>query len=156
MKDNLLYENINRIMKKKGWIDIPSFGVSMYPLIKEGDVCRFTSINGADNIKEGDIILYVTEEGQLVGHRYLHFFNQDGIRYYVLKGDTNVFWDHPIKSSQMIGKVEYIRKRKLLIRAQGFISKIWGNIAITLPIMPRLCKQYLSLHQRIKIHMKHI
>lgn len=156
MQENLLYENINHIMKKRGWIDIPSFGVSMYPLIKEGDVCRFIPLRNDDNLKAGDIVLYITEEGQLVGHRYLHSFIQDGVRYYVLKGDTNVFWDHPIESSQIIGKLEYIKKRRNLIRNQGTIFRIWGKIVLILPIFPRLCKQYLSLQQRIKVHMKHI
>jgi signal peptidase I len=151
MEENFLITNINRLIKKKGWIDIPSSGVSMYPLIKEGDVCRFIPIKSDNFFKKGEIILYISDEGQLVGHRYIQSIFEKSILYHVMKGDTNVFWDQPVENSQIIGKLEIIKKKKIHLRTQGIISKLWGSIVFALPALPRYCKHYLSLKRRLRI-----
>lgn len=107
---SLPFSGIKYLLQKQGWVDIPSSGVSMYPLIKEGDICRFIPL-GSKELKKGDVVLFVSNQGQLIGHRYYENFVENGVLYYVCKGDTNISVDSPVLTSQLIGKLVCIKKR---------------------------------------------
>ncbi|MFC3884799.1 hypothetical protein ACFOU2_15520 [Bacillus songklensis] len=143
--------SIKSLLKKKGWIEIPSSGVSMYPLIKQGDICRFIPLDSKSKLKKSEIILFVCEDGRLIGHRYYRTFVENGVSYYVFKGDTNVFPDPPVEGSQLIGKLVLIKKKKFRINPQGSFSQLWGSIVFAFPLVPRYCKKYLSLKSRLRV-----
>ncbi|WP_440603800.1 S24/S26 family peptidase [Bacillus sp. GB_SG_008] len=154
MKEHSLpVSGIKYLLQKQGWVDIPSSGVSMYPLIKEGDICRFIPL-GSKEVKKGEVLLFVSNQGQLIGHRYYDNFVEKGVLYYVCKGDTNISVDSPIKKSQLIGKLVFIKKKKFQLNSQGFIAQLWGGIVLTFPSLPRGCKKYLDLRTRLRIWSK--
>ncbi|MGF9965382.1 S24/S26 family peptidase [Bacillus rhizoplanae] len=151
---SLQVSGIKYLLQKQGWVDLPSSGVSMYPLIKEGDICRFISLDCNETLRKGEVVLFVSDQGQLIGHRYYYTFVENGVLYYVCKGDTNVSFDSPVTTSQLIGKLVYIKKKKFQRNAQGFIARLWGFIVLAFPILPRGCKKYLYLRTRLKIWSK--
>lgn len=142
--------NINRLLEKRGWIDIPSSGISMYPIIKEGDICRFVPFNEDKELKKGEIILFISDYGQLVGHRFYRKYVENGVPYFLFKGDTNVVPDPPVTASQLVGKLILIRKRTLRIKPQGSIFQLWGSVVFALPALPRYCKKYLTLRKSLR------
>lgn len=150
MQQNYPISSIKSILQKRGWIDIPSSGVSMYPLIKQGDICRFIPLESTRKLKKGDILLFVHEKGSLVGHRYYRQYVKDGETFFIFKGDTNALPDTPVKSSQIVGKLSLIKKGKLQFKPQGLLIKLWGIIVFTLPFLPRLCREYLSRKSNIR------
>lgn len=155
MKEHSLpVSGIKYLLQKQGWVDIPSSGVSMYPLIKEGDICRFIPLGSNETLKKGEVLLFVSNQGQLIGHRYYNNFVENGVLYYVCKGDTNISVDSPIKKSQLIGKLVFIKKKKFQLNSQGFIAQLWGGIVLTFPSLPRGCKKYLDLRTRLRIWSK--
>jgi signal peptidase len=138
---------IKHLLKKKGWVDIPSNGNSMYPLIKEGNICRFISIK--EKLVRGDIILYLSEEGHLVGHRYLHSYVENGALYHIFKGDTNFSPDPPVNENQLIGKLAWIKKKHLCFQAKGLLANWWGAVVLTLPVLPRFCKRFRYSNSKV-------
>ncbi|MFD0771240.1 hypothetical protein ACFQZ1_21070 [Bacillus sp. CGMCC 1.60114] len=146
---SLQISGIKYLLQKQGWVDIPSSGVSMYPLIKEGDICRFVPL-GSKELRKGEVVLFVSNQGQLVGHRYYDNFVENGVLYYKCKGDTNVSVDSPVKKSQLIGKLVCIKKKKFQLNCDGFIARLWRCIVLTLPSLPRWCRKYLYLWTRLK------
>lgn len=145
---------LKHLIKKYGSVDIPSNGVSMYPLIQQGDVCRFIPIHPKEELNKGDIILFVSDEGLLVGHRYCGSYLENGIRYYIFKGDTNVMMDPPVMDCQLIGKLTLIKKKRFCLYPDGIISKLWGKLIFVIPILPRYCKKYLHYKEKMILLMK--
>jgi signal peptidase I len=130
---------IKQFLIQRGWIDIPANGTSMYPLIKEGNVCRFTPLDPAEPLKKGDIILYLSDHGQLIGHRYSHHYVEGDSRCYIFKGDTNALPDPPVKETQLIGKLTSIKKGIFRLNQTGVLARFWGAVCFALPMIPKYC-----------------
>lgn len=127
------------VIKKEGWIELPSSGNSMFPIIKEGNICRFSSCTpGA--IKKGDIILFYTLQGQLIAHR---FYKTDRTLYY-FKGDTNLGFDEPIESRQILGRLEAIYKKSRKVLPETLIPTLWGKIILSFPYISSILQRYLN------------
>ncbi|MFD2214036.1 signal peptidase I [Metabacillus endolithicus] len=132
-------------IKKYGWIDLPSYGTSMFPYIKKGNVCRFVAFDEM-NVKKGDILLYHTNTGQLIAHRLLSVLKQDNNqKQFVLKGDTNLCSDEPINQNQIIGKLITIQTTKRKKYANKFHAIVWSNIILSFPFLSKLLRYSLSL-----------
>ncbi len=136
-------ELIKSTVVKDGYIDLPSMGDSMFPLIKQGDICRFYSLNH-NSIKKGDIILYFTDSGRLVAHRYIKaLYLEDKIQY-IFKGDANLGLDQPVFENQLLGKLQFIKRgnKKLLVDNSLFFY--WGKIILLFPIISGLLRNHLK------------
>jgi signal peptidase I len=136
--------NIHQLIKKRGWIDIPSSGVSMFPLIKEGDVCRFMPFKTTNDLKKGDIILFVTHQGNLVGHRFCGKFTKNEYPFFIFKGDTNYNSDPPVEEWQLVGRLVHIKKRRFTLKSHGALFQLWGGIVQLMPFLPRYCKSIIK------------
>lgn len=135
---------LSQHLRKQGFLEIASVGDSMYPLIREGDLCRFEPVV-PDTVRKGDVLLFVTKDGHLVGHRYLSQYSKQGENYYVCKGDTNKFPDEPIRSQQIIGKLTLIRTApRRMIRMEGLLPRMWGVLTVRVPRMWRLLRLVLA------------
>jgi signal peptidase I len=131
-------------MKKDGFIDLPSDGSSMYPLLKIGDICRFISVNPL-KLKKGDIILFHSKAGQLIGHRYFYTKKLEGTLYYFLKGDTNLAFDQPITEEQIIGKLTFIQRRDKTIHIENLSASLWGWLILSIPALSGFLRRYINM-----------
>ncbi|NHM29292.1 hypothetical protein [Neobacillus terrae] len=139
---------LKRAIMKDGWLELPSFGNSMFPLIKQGTICRFTP-HSPNNVKKGDILLFYSLNGQLIAHRYYSSKIKNKTREYNFKGDTNLGWDRPIEESRVLGKLEVIYKRTFEIHSDNFIPVLWGGIIMAFPQVSGILRRYLN--HRIKL-----
>lgn len=124
---------------KHGSIDLPAHGHSMFPLINEGEICRFESCDGS-LLKKGDIALFHSWNGQLVAHR---FYRHETIRQrpcLVFKGDTNWGPDEPVVQEQLIGKLVRIQKRNTIVHVTDGMVKLWSKIIVSFPFLSLLLK----------------
>ena len=120
---------IKEVMDKKGWMDLPAEGMSMYPLINEGNRCRFVTLKDA-TIEKGDIILFQNSSGQLVAHRFLCIeFCGNQVKY-LFKGDTNLGCDELVSEEQMIGKLVKIRKENVTLSLSHPLAKVWSKLIL--------------------------
>ncbi|RKD23154.1 hypothetical protein BEP19_13125 [Ammoniphilus oxalaticus] len=147
---NPLGSSIKSILAKKGWVDIPASGVSMFPLIKEGDICRFVPLSAELDLKKGDVYLFQTEDGQLIGHRYYHSFLKNQILFHAFKGDSNVQFDPPLSPEQLIGKLISIKKKRSVLKTGGRVTRIWTRFILSFPTVPVYCKKGFYYWRRLK------
>ncbi|MGA9228006.1 MAG: signal peptidase I [Mesobacillus sp.] len=131
-------------VEKDGFLELPAQGDSMFPLIQRGDVCRFSPCS-PDSLVKGDIVLFHTEHGQLIAHRVLHRQMIDGSLHYILKGDSNLGCDAPVKEGQMIGKLSSIKKKVRELSIERSIAKLWGKLILSLPFLSGMVRRYLNL-----------
>lgn len=130
---------VREVLRKRGWIDLPSHGTSMYPLIKEGDICRFSSCNPSE-LKKMDIILFSTPSKGFVAHRLIRINNTR----YICKGDGNLGFDPPLDQSHILGKLLSIKRGNKNIYLDNFSLKIWGQLIQAVPFISPLIRLYLK------------
>lgn len=138
-----------KTIRKYGWMDLPSYGTSMYPLIQKGNICRFVTFD-SETVKKGDILLYHSSSGQLIAHRFICLKKTNNRLEYVLKGDTNPCIDEPIFPEQIIGILVTIDREKRKIYMNDFSAILWSYIITTFPILSKILKTYLSFKSNIK------
>ena len=127
-------------IEKTGTLEIPSVGTSMYPLIKAGNMCTFIPFQ-PNEARKGDIILFLTNEGRLVGHRILYISKDDGDIRYICKGDANLTADMPVTADNIIGKLVSIKKSNRRISVQSPFIKLWGRVIMTFPVISRVLQR---------------
>ncbi|MDR7073351.1 signal peptidase I [Fictibacillus barbaricus] len=131
---------IRRVLKEKGNILLPANGKSMFPFIRQGDICHFKDCHPS-MFKKGDVILFVMPPNQLVAHRFIKRIHVDNRISYLFKGDTNLLFDEPVLSDQIIGKMTMIERRKKLLDLNNNWSNIWGLLIIHLPMMSKILRK---------------
>lgn len=144
MQANLVSTHlIQQLIRKQGWIDLPAEGTSMYPLIQQGNICRFVACEPM-KLRKGEIILFQTSSGSLVAHRFLSTEGEDSQVKYLLKGDTNLGLDEAIHQIQVIGKLTSIRKGKYCLRLPSLSVNIWSGMILLFPILSVFLRAYLN------------
>jgi signal peptidase I len=124
-------------------IILPSIGESMFPFIKNGDLCEFELFD-IDKLKKGDIILYWTKTGELIAHRYFYNKPRNNRPYYFCKGDTNLAFDEPIERSNIIARLTFIKRKERKINVNNIAAITWGKIIILIPKLSGIVRAYLN------------
>lgn len=89
---------------------------SMWPALKKGDLVLIKGVDGKEEIKVDDIIVYRNPKGFTI-HRVIEI-NEDTL---VTKGDANNVKDSPIKYEEVIGKTLTFNNKPFRI---PFLGKI--------------------------------
>lgn len=140
--DEEVIQMVKRTVEDRGFIDLPSSGQSMYPLIRTGDLCRFVHCQHSELIP-GDILLFRSREGALVGHRYLHMQRQGSETFMVCKGDSNRRYDTPVPFRDIIGKLLWIKKSNRLVLSTHYRARVLGKALTRFPGWSRYIAMYL-------------
>jgi signal peptidase len=134
-------------MKRTGKIELPSVGISMYPLIKEGNVSTFRTVR-REELEIGDICLFVTKEGALIGHR-LYAVKQDGAEErFIFKGDTCFVPDDPVPFSSIIGRWSGVRRNSRFLPADHWWSRLLAALARHVPKWHKVIRWCAERNQR--------
>jgi signal peptidase I len=133
---------VRRVVNKKGIILLPAQGKSMYPFIKQGDICHFEACDPA-TFKKGDVVLFTSGSSRLVAHRYIKEINKDQQIYYLFKGDTNLLFDEPIKPDRIIGKMTAIERNNKTVNLENMWINLWSLLIINLPMMSKLLRRFI-------------
>ncbi len=140
-----LFRSIRRTIRKNGWLEIPARGTSMFPLIREGDVCHFYLVQ-EEQIKRGDVLLFYSESGHLVAHRLMAIL-EDGEngRRYVCKGDSNLGRDEPVGFERVLGVLLSIRRNgNRVIRPNSRPAVLWSRAVMAVPVISGVLKRFAS------------
>jgi signal peptidase I len=135
---------LKNVQKKNGVIELPANGNSMYPFIQKGDVCHFISCN-PQQLKKGDVVLFYSKSGHLIAHRFFYSISINQEEQYHLKGDTNLGFDQPVPSDNIIGKLDKIQRNDKSKRVNNFFAILWGKIIVYLPQLSSMLQRYLRL-----------
>ena len=134
---------IANVLIKYGTIDLPSTGTSMYPLIRQGDICSFRACDPFV-LKRGDIVLFFTESGQLVAHRFYKLEFNNGKYSFFLKGDTNLGSDEPVTEHQIIGKLTLIKRKNKILSTTSLTVNLWSKLILLIPTFSHWLRAYLN------------
>lgn len=134
---------LQNTIRKDGWIELPSFGNSMYPFIHQGNLCRFVHCQTA-YLRKGDVILFYTKTGQLIGHRLVSIKIVNNQRLFQFKGDTNLGFDELIGEDQILGKLVCVQKKHRKLTPEDCLAKLWGGIILTFPAISGILRKYLN------------
>lgn len=147
--DSQTFELLKNKVHSDGFIDLPAYGNSMFPLIRKGEICRFIFADPSKLIK-GDIVLFHSVTGQLVAHRLSNTKEFDGNRVFILKGDTNLGFDQPIKEQQILGVLAYVQKGNKRVHMKGYSASFWGWLILSLPILSGWLRSYINKKEPIE------
>lgn len=134
---------LRRSIAKKGMLDLPSTGDSMYPFIKQGDICSFINCDSSQ-LKKGDIVLFWDLSGRLVAHRFHHREINKDETIYVFKGDTNLGLDQPVNQDRILGKLLLINRDKRKVYTQNLLAILWGKLILTVPVLSGILRSFLD------------
>ncbi len=126
-------------IEKDGLLELPSHGNSMFPLIQRGDVGKFVPCSPG-SLEKGDIILFHTDQGQLIAHRFI----LKEVSHYLFKGDTNLGYDLPARPEQIIGKLTSIKKNRHNLSVESPSVELWGKLIMALPVLSGILRKYLN------------
>jgi signal peptidase I len=109
MDPNLNVNTLRELWKQTSeqhWL--PVQGISMLPMIHEGDNILISY--DLSTVRRGDILVFKRTDG-LVAHRVIRIINQpDQAWIYQTKGDNCTRFDTPLFESEVLGRVNCIRK----------------------------------------------
>lgn len=134
---------IREVIHNNGCLELPAEGTSMYPIIQNGDICRFIRCD-ISQIKRGDIVLFQNDANHLLCHRFIKSQIQNNQVEYVFKGDTNYGQDEPIHEKRIIGKLVYIKKGKVNISATNIFLLLFGKIVLHVPLITIILRMYVN------------
>jgi len=98
---------------------------SMWPSLKRGDLILIKGVEGRDEVKVGDIVVYTNPKGFTI-HRIVEI-NGNSL---VTKGDANNVKDTPITFDEIIGKPLYLGEKPLRIPLLGLASVYFNKSEI--------------------------
>ncbi|OCT11057.1 hypothetical protein A8709_04985 [Paenibacillus pectinilyticus] len=137
-----------QVLKKRGWIELPAQGTSMFPFIRRGDICRFVPAL-ATQIRRGDILLFCTPQGNLIAHRLCRKVITNEQLTLLCKGDSNLSYDVAIQQDQLIAKMDWIKRNERIIFVTSPLAYIWGHLVLTVPMVSVALQYYLYHRERI-------
>lgn len=140
---------IAHVIKKRGWIELPAQGTSMYPFIQKGDICHFISTERV-HIKKGDILLFHTPQGSLVAHRFCRYETSNQQLQFLCKGDSNLATDEAIAMDHLIGKMAWISRSGRIIHVKSLTAYVWGRAVLSFPVISRLLRLYLNRRESVQ------
>lgn len=140
---------LKKAIKKDGSLELPASGNSMFPYIQNGNLCRFVPCNPS-LFKKGDVILYYSQTGQLIAHRFVEKRIVKNQSLFFLKGDTNLGFDQPIEEHWILGKLVSIQKKHVKITHDHLIGRIWGGLILAFPILSGFLRSYLD--RKLNLH----
>ncbi|GAB6988082.1 S24/S26 family peptidase [Paenibacillus pini] len=131
-------------ISRRGSIELPSYGTSMFPLIVEGDISEFMPVD-SHNIRVGQVYLFVSNEGLLVGHRLLHVIQEEHENQYIFKGDTNIFPDTAVSLDQILGEWTSVQRKQRRRPRDHWQLRLLSWLALHIHEWPKLMRWYISV-----------
>lgn len=141
--DESTFRLLKTLIKKDGWLELPSNGNSMYPLIQQGNLCRFVPYESSI-LKKGDVILYYSHSDQLIAHRFVSIKKINHQVLFQLKGDTNLGFDQLIEEERILGKLVNIKKSYKTVNPEHRMARLWGKIILSFPAISGILRKYLN------------
>ncbi len=111
--------SIREAIKKYGRFRFIVKGISMFPLLLDGDEAIIEKVN-PNRLRVGDIAMYIRKNIMIV-HRIIKIYKTDkGRRLFIFQGDNLNYSDAPVWEEEIGGRVEKIIRGDLEFPAPNF------------------------------------
>ena len=136
---------IKEMVQNEKKVQITVTGNSMFPLFSH--LRDSVVIEGANEYRKYDIILYVRKNGDLILHRIVKVKNNE----FYLCGDNQTVVEYPIYKEQVIGKVISFTRKGKQIEFDSFFSKAYSVFwCMNIKMRKYLLKLALYIWRNIK------
>ena len=128
------FEVLARQLAESGTqIRFRAYGSSMYPAIANGEFVTVAPLEGADEVKVGDIVLG-SVRGRLVAHRIVQIRNSGEKRAMLMKGDSTSHVEE-IRWEEVVGRVVMVERECMFprrVRGKGWLrSRLLAKVLRT-------------------------
>lgn len=130
---------------------------SMAPKINVNDIIVVKKGYSSEQYKEGNIITYIRDDGELITHRIEEIRKIGTLRTYITKGDNNEQPDsYPVTYEQIVGRVVYVMP-KFGAFVNLLKNKLFFTMCIAILILVVLYDRYnrKKVLQRKKVREKY-
>lgn len=115
----------HEVLRRGGIVRVPTFGCSMHPLIRAGDMIHVQPV-GPTSFGVGDIVVY--ESGcRMIAHRVVRRWEENGCQLLLTKGDAFDGCDPPVPISRLMGKVMLVERGRERIRLETRLQKLLAS-----------------------------
>ena len=124
---------VEDVLSSGFYLRIKVHGPSMHPFIRNGDTLIIRPSVAAD-LNIGDIVLYLDPSGIHVVHRLI---KRNGPASLITKGDYLDYYDPPVSTEQVLGKVVAVERNGRCRKLDGTLSQALSMIFAKLSPMSR-------------------
>ncbi len=93
---------------------------SMWPALKKGDIVFIKGVFSAEDVVEGDIVVFENEKGFTI-HRVVKIGDGE----LTTKGDANNVADKPVTYDKIVGKAVHLKENPIKIPVLGKLSQMF-------------------------------
>ena len=123
------------LLIRQGKIRFRIVSNSMSPCLRAGDLVKLAPAEPED-LKAGEII--VTSRGEtLLGHRLVRYFEREGTRWVITKGECAAKEDPPVPAERVVGRIIGICRPRIFHRLAWRARRKAGQFLRNLPQGPR-------------------
>ena len=100
-------------------------GWSMHPAIRNGDVLTVAPVGDA-HIKAGDVVLYTTDDRQILVHRAIGKGQEGGRTVFLIRGDACLGVSERIPRERILGRVAKIERNGRIRQIDTTVCRMIG------------------------------
>ena len=100
-------------------------GWSMHPAIRNGDVLTVAPV-GDSYIKAGDVVLYTTDDRQILVHRAIGKGQEGGRTVFLIRGDACLGFPERISRERILGQVAEIERNGRIRQIDTTVCRMIG------------------------------
>ena len=113
------------VLNRGAFLRFRAHGSSMNPFVKNGNILIIEPLNGI-SVNIGDVVFYHRSDRSLIAHRLVKINVQKGEPHLITRGDSLNYFDPPVQSWQMIGRVVEIENGQKHLRLSKWSGRIFG------------------------------
>lgn len=120
------------VFRRGGSISFIATGASMWPHIRHGDTVAGEPLAPGEQLRTGQVIVYLTPRGRLSVHRVIGNISGSVLK---VRGDSSVGPAEQVPRDSVLGKVVFIKRRQRKIDLNSPVRKLQGRfIGFTAPL----------------------
>lgn len=126
-----LHDFVEALLDDALTLEIKMQGYSMFPTLKNGDTAHVEKCT-PDKVKRGDILVF-RHNNKFIAHRYLKTKNENGLVYFLSKGDNNRHYDPLFNENELVGKVISATKSGKIKSLSSFSQSVRTKLTLLFP-----------------------
>lgn len=130
---------VAKIIRNRGSIDVTCYGITMFPLLREGNITTVVRVREED-LHIGDVCLFENAEGHMLMFRIIAIDNKQKPAAYIFRGDTCDQAEQPVPFSRIMGKLKVVHRDGRVIRVHHWEVRLLEAAALQIPYWSRFSR----------------
>jgi signal peptidase len=158
LKPDELADLSSKVLGQGGHFCFKANGQSMYPFIRNGDVLVIKPVHISE-LKRGDVILFRPARNRCIVHRIVGKKDREDRLRLLVRGDSSLRSDGWISSSQVLGRVESLKRSEKIIGLNygimSCLARFWVKVHPVGPILIKLAAEVERIRRSVLRGLQH-